>query len=239
MKKSKFIKIVSLPLFILFACGDDEFTTTVSGKVVNFGSGEPIEGARVILQDGVGTSGYGINSETSSDRRSRTLTDANGEFTVSLTGEFEAFLSVGKEAYQAFIVANQGAAVGAKSYGFGGNYENQVLELKAEAGFNPIFESTVPVLPTDSLVIIFQGTRRDLPADQLRHGHNIGWNRTYVGQQTSRFITNVSLDEEVVLTTGDTYAEYQIAYTRNGQWESKIDSVYVKSFEIFTDTIYY
>ena len=64
----------------------------------------------------------------------------------------------------------------------------------------------------------------------------------YVGQQISRFIAvdnrNI-LEESGPFAVGDTYAEYQIAYTRNGQWETKIDSVYIKSFETFTDTIYY
>ena len=90
-----------LPLLLCLAsCGDEEFTTTVSGKVVNFGSREPIEGAYVYLKDGVGSSGPIIyDSNISSDKRSEVLTDANGEFTLSLTGEYEAFLSVGKEGY--------------------------------------------------------------------------------------------------------------------------------------------
>ena len=236
----KNIGIMCLPLLGLFACGDEEFTTTVSGKVVNFGSREPIEGAYVYLKDGVGSSGVVIvDGNTSSNKRSETLTNADGEFTVSLTGEHAAYLGVGKEGYQEFIVANEGAAVGVKSYGFGGNYENQVLELKAEAGFNPLFESTVPVLPTDSLIILFKDLRPDLPANQIKRRLNSGWNKLYIGQQASRFITTATLDELVAPATGDTYMPYQIAYTRNGQWETKIDSVYIKSFETFTDTIYY
>ena len=170
MNSTKLISAISLFLLLaLLGCMDDEFTTTVSGKVVNFGSREPVEGACVYLKDGVGSSGVVIyEGNTSSDKRSEVLTDANGEFTVSLTGEYEAFLSVGKEGYQEFIVANEGAAVGIKSYGFGGSYENQVLELKAEAYFNPLFESKIPVQPSDSLAIIYEGTRRDLAADQLK-----------------------------------------------------------------------
>ena len=239
MKTSRLILIVAI-LLTLSSCMDDEFTTTVSGKVVNFGSREPIEGAYVYLKDGVGSSGVVIyDGNTSSSKRSEVLTDANGEFTVSLTGEYEAFLSVGKEGYQEFIVANEGAAVGIKSYGFGGSYENQVLELKAEAGFNPLFVNTVPGQLTDSLIIFTDYTKPDVPANQLKDWLNTGWNTLCVGEQNCRVVSTASLDEHVILTTGDTYRVYQIAYTRNGQWETKIDSVYIKSFETFTDTIYY
>ena len=243
MKTNRLILIVAI-LLTLSSCMDDEFTTTVSGKVVNFGSREPVEGAYVYLKDGVGSSGPIIyDGNTSSDKRSEVLTDANGEFTVSLTGEHAAYLGVvGPEGYQEFIIAEGGAAVGVKSYGFGGNYENQVLELKAEAGFNPLFVNTILGQPTDSLIILYQDIRRDLPANQIKRRLNSGWNTLYVGQQASRFISADNpeeLNKPVAPTTGDTYTPYQIAYTRNGQWVTKIDSVYIKSFETFTDTIYY
>ena len=154
LKLTSIVRIIVLPLLGLFACGDEEFTTTVSGKVVNFGSREPIEGAYVYLKDGVGSSGVVIvDGNTSSNKRSETLTNADGEFTVSLTGEHAAYLGVGKEGYQEFIVANEGAAVGVKSYGFGGNYENQVLELKAEAFFNGAFANSSLSSDQDTLNI--------------------------------------------------------------------------------------
>ena len=244
MKKINAVHSIILPMFLagLFSCSldsDEEFTTRVSGTVVNRYTQEPIEGAYIYLKDGVGTSGVVIvDSETSSDKRSEMYTNADGAFALELTGKYSVYLGVGKEGYREFI--DQSTSAGIKSYGRnGGSFESQIIELEARAGFNPIFESTVPVSPTDSLAIIFQGTRTDLPASQLKNGWNIGWNRLYVGQQASRFITTTTLDELVVLTSGDTYAEYQIAYTRNGQWQTKIDSVYIKAFETYTDTIYY
>jgi hypothetical protein len=41
------------------------------------------------------------------------------------------------------------------------------------------------------------------------------------------------------LIRGDLYYRYGINYTKNGVWHVKVDSVYVKAFETFTDTIYY
>ncbi len=192
------------------------------------------------MKDGVGSDFFGVSGNTSSDKRNETVTDANGEFTVSLTGEHGPALGVSKEGYDFNPDWNSGVAVGVKLYGRGGGeYQNEVFEMKAQAGFNPIFKSTLPVKPTDSLVIVFNGLRPDSPANLIKYRLNSGWNKLYVGQQTSRFITTTALEEFVVPTTGDTYTEYQIAYTRDGQWYTKIDSVYIKSFETFADTIYY
>ena len=41
------------------------------------------------------------------------------------------------------------------------------------------------------------------------------------------------------LIRGDLFYRFGINYTKNGVWYVKVDSVYVKAFETFTDTIYY
>jgi len=41
------------------------------------------------------------------------------------------------------------------------------------------------------------------------------------------------------LCRGDLFYRFGINYTKNGVWYVKVDSVYVKAFETFTDTIYY
>lgn len=238
MKTNRLLCVLTLPLlFGLSACQDDEFTTHVSGKVVNRYTQEPIEGAYIYLKDGVGSSGVIIyDGNTSSDKRSEMYTDANGEFSLTLTGEYGVYLGVGKENYREFVA--DGAGI--KGYGRnGGSFENQIIELEAEAGFNPLFVSKVPVEATDSLVIMFNYFKTDESADQIKYYADVSWNTLYVGQQSSRFLPSSALDDWVAPTTGDTYTPYQIAYTRNGQWETKIDSVYIKSFETYTDTIYY
>ena len=244
MKIASLVRIKFLPAVLaglsLFACEDQESTTTVSGRVINFGSRQPIEGAIVQLKDGVGSDFFGVPGNTSSDKRNETVTDANGEFTVSLTGEHGPALGVSKEGYDFNPDWNSGVAVGVKLYGRGGGeYQNEVFEMKAQAGFNPIFKSTVPVEPTDSLIIFSDYTKPDVPANELKDWLNTGWNHLYIGQQTSRFVPGAPAEELTKLTTGDTYTPYQIAYTRDGQWYTKIDSVYIKSFEVYTDTIYY
>lgn len=66
----------------------------------------------------IGRSNININEQLPRDKDGRGLYQlvnddpspwySDGEFTVSLTGEYKAFLSVGKQGYQEFIVANQG-----------------------------------------------------------------------------------------------------------------------------------
>ena len=44
------------------------------------------------------------------------------------------------------------------------------------------------------------------------------------------------------LVRGDKFLSYKLEYTRNGDtdiWHELTDSVYVKSFETYRDTIYY
>lgn len=245
MKTSHMIRTAVLPFLLLvglYSCSldlDEEHTTRVSGKVVNRFTQEPIEGATVSLIDGIGvTSPFDVSSN-SSGKSTDGFTDASGEFTLELTGEYAAFLAVGKKDYTFDPDWNDGASEGVKPYGYGGNYENQVLEMQGAAGFNPLFISTVPVGPTDSLIVLFQDIRPDLPANQIKQRLNSGWNTLYVGQQTIRFVTTSPLEALVAPTIGDTYTPYQIAYTRNGQWETKIARVYIKSLEIYTDIIYY
>ncbi|HON53193.1 MAG TPA: hypothetical protein P5243_11105 [Bacteroidales bacterium] len=43
-----------------------------------------------------------------------------------------------------------------------------------------------------------------------------------------------------LLARGDFYYPYGIIWQENGVWQTgRIDSVYIKSFETYTDTIYY
>ena len=251
------IRMTVLPVLLvgLLACDShEEFDTQISGKVVNRFTQEPIEGAWVTLEDGIGSSGgFSIDNQTSSGKNSETYTDADGEFSIKLTGEYQPALGVSKEGYEFDPDWTDGVGVGVKLYGYGGNYENQLLEMEAYAGFN-LFVSTVPVNSIDSLVIITSTISPEMLASEVKNMTHVGWNRLYVGgnrvsmsesvlhlpvQQEIRFVPGATAEEFSKLTTGDTYTSYQIAYTRNGQWETKIDSVYIKSLEVYTDTIYY
>lgn len=229
MKVANIISIAVLPTLLagLLSCDrDEEFTTRVSGKVVNRYTQEPIEGAYVYLKDGVASSSPFDVGSNASDQRSETYTDANGEFSVELTGEYQPALGVAKEGYEFDPDWTDRVGEGIKLYGFeGGNYENQVLEMQAYAGFNPIFRSTVPVKATDTLTMYL--LTKDLTID-------FSWS------------DYICVGEEVCDTgstpypaVGEQYFRYQLDYIRGGKKNTVIDSVFLKSLEIYTDTIYY
>ena len=235
MKIASLVHIKILPALLaglcLFACGDEEFTTTVSGKVINFGSKEPIEGVEVYLKDGIGSSFFGVDGNTSSDKRNETVTDENGEFTVTLTGSYEAALSMGKEGYEFDPDWNDGVSVGVRGYGYGGgNYENQVFELKAEAYFRGVFENSGASSDQDTLNITLLSYKSLTSVMALVADEN-----PFVGKGPFQFY-GPSDKKRVV---GDRYLRFKLEFTRDGVWQTKIDSVYIKSFETFADTIYY
>lgn len=208
---------------------DEEFTTRVSGKVVNRFSQEPIEGAYIYLKDGVGASGgFTIDTETSSDKRSEMYTDANGEFSLELTGEYSAYLGVGKEGYHEF----EADGAGIKSYGRnGGNFENQTIELKAEAYFNGTFANSGVFSDNDTLIVTLLSYESLTSIMALVSDAN-----PYVGEGPLLFCPHCN---DGKLAEGDRYLRFKLDYTRNERWQTKIDSVYIKSFETYTDTIYY
>lgn len=199
----------------------NKYHTVVKGKVINHGSKAPIEGVEVILQDGVNDPGLMEPGGTSSDKKSVSYTDANGAFSVELKGEHLAYIGMRKEGY-VFEYSNGGSVVGIKAYPEG-IHENQVLEMKAEAFFDGYFQSLTP-LSVDTLI-----------ADPLSNEtlNTTGFKKTFYGVGPHKWRNTP------YLVIGDMFLKIKLDYTRNGQWESRIDSVYIKSLETYTDTIYY
>ena len=230
MKKNQLIYLLTLPTLLgLSSCQDEEFTTSVSGKVVNHYTQEPIEGAYIYLKDGVGSSGVVIyDGNTSSDKRSEGHTDASGEFSLALTGEYPAYLGVSKEGYHEF----EADGVGIKSYGRnGGTFENQIIELDAEAYFNGTFANSGASPDNDTLIVTLLSYESLASMMALVSDAN-----PYIGEGPFLFCPHCSDGKLVV---GDRYLRFKLEFNRDGQKQTKIDSVYIKSFETFTDTIYY
>lgn len=132
---------------IIGACKkENSYHTTVSGKVINLGSNAPIEGVMVVLQDGVV-----LSSNTSSDKKSTVYTDKNGNFRVELEGEHTPYLYPKKDKYS-YQYIQGGAVIGLKPFS-DGVFQNEVLEMKAEAYFEPWFKSKNDSYLTDTLRI--------------------------------------------------------------------------------------
>lgn len=209
---------------ILFSCTDNEHTTLVSGIVRNYGSKEPIDSVRVELKDGVGASGFSV-LPASTDKKNIAYTDSEGRFDLELSGEYTAFISIGKAGYEFTNIE-------IKPYS-PGEHVNQILEMYAYTLFHPVLVSREPSFPDDQIKFEFIS-----PA--LYKGYHV-YDLTWVNSFSDTFegIGPHQRERSFDYSIGDTYQPYRISLTREGETRVFLDSVYVKSFETYRDTIYY
>ncbi len=224
MKKSFLLILLSGMLFIS-ACEKKDRTTIVSGKVINAGSKQPIDSVKVSLLDGVSTAGEIIPGNTTSGKKNIAYTDKEGKFRVEITGDYEPFLSLSKQDYE----APQGGLVIGVEWGNDNAYK--VYEMKANAWFNPVvaprseFSSGIicPAVYNQYYGCECEYLLKSLPETPMKVFDrkdllgNFGWSQY----------------------GGDTYQLYKIEVNRNGVKQIIIDSVYIKSLETYTDTIYF
>ncbi len=212
-------------LITLFSsnCAKLTFKTIIEGKVINFGSREPIENVEVGLKDGIVASGL-IDLNTSSDKESITYTDKNGEFYIEINGRDRAFLSMGKENYSFDPDWYDNLAVGVKGYD-NGHFKDQVFEMKANAYFKPTLKSKDITYYYDTVIfeIVYY-------SDCYGWSCN-GWDRIYIGEGPF-----CSLE---FLSIGHTYQPYRITLMRQGKKTVKVDSVFMISLETYDKIIYY
>ena len=102
MKTMHLILITPFFLFLFNSCFKQPYYhTIVEGKVINWGSKQPIDSVLVVLSDGISSGGgwvnLGNNGGTSSNKKNSVYTNKLGEFKVELTGEHQAILSLGKK----------------------------------------------------------------------------------------------------------------------------------------------
>jgi hypothetical protein len=224
MKWFQHVLVFLFAVFFLASCGKKKYHTVVTGKVINYGSKEPVAGVRVVLADGIATGGVNVGS-TSSDAKSETFTDINGEFNIELTGNHITYLYLFKEGYS-FSYSDGGASIGMRPYSAGSVNKNQVLELKAEAFFDGKFK-------------ILNGSKEDsLKIKVLEFDHNLGYYIENGFKRERDGVDHVYFHVPLILA-GHTYFIYEADLKKNGHWNSKIDSVFIKSFETFKDTIYF
>jgi hypothetical protein len=220
--------IAILVLLLVASCKKEDKptkTTSIEGKVINSGSKEPVEGVLVTLQDGI-SSGGGIfeTSNVGSGKQLTTYTIKDGSFKISIKGDYP-FLSLTKTGYH-FNVLVEGALQNVKQYTAGGTYKNEILGLLAIAYFNPTFISK-NCIETDS---IFFDAGNSIPLAFKKTGFLLFSNRPDKLNQGGKGL----------YANGDFYYYYWMKYQIKGVWQpDRIDSVYIKSFTTYTDTIYY
>lgn len=215
-----------LALLSLSACWPEpeEKTTIVEGIVVNSGTKEPIEGVLVSLLDG---SGYASAPDNhSSGKANRVETDENGAFRVEITGIYHTSLAVGKRGYSWEHVID-GAVQGSRPFSEG-LHENVVLEMDADAFFAPVLKSKES-LKDDEMVSIEPSVYDDTK----------DFSRTGDIHECKGEILCLAFENRPYRGIGDKYLVYQLKYTRNATEFVLIDSVYIKSFETYRDTLSY
>ena len=220
-------QLFNILIICLFASCSKEETTIVSGQVINTGSKEPIEGATVTLQDGISSAGGLIEGNTSSGKSASTQTDANGRFSLQITGEHAPALSAGKGdnhrqvKYNGEYIDGGGAAIGVNK---GTKNEDVTIELEADAYFYGNFFNVELGNEYDSLKVYF-----------LRDSYS----RSGFDYDFSNYDTQEKKAKYDYLCGGHQYLKMELTYLRNGAEEIKIDSVFIESGETFTGTVYY
>jgi hypothetical protein len=216
----KTIVLYTITAFLLVTCSKEKPpVSTISGIVVNYGSLQPIDSVEVSVISGNGGGQFGATA--GSGEEVKTYTDKNGQFSITITGEaLLLYLYKKKYRYDDEIFGAY------KSYTAGINYQNEVLKLQAYARFDGYFQCKTCLESDTSYIadfilihngqILDHGTELHLGNKVIEHGF------------------------QFPIIPGDTYKKYGIHNQINGVWQPLIiDSVYIKSFTTYTDTIYY
>ncbi|MEJ0031616.1 MAG: hypothetical protein WDO15_15125 [Bacteroidota bacterium] len=211
---------------VLIACDQPEHVTTVNGTVINFGSRQPMAGARVTLTDGVGGDWLLPGANTSSSAFSQIYTDSLGKFSISLKGKYQASLSVGMKDCEYDPNWSDGISIGVRGLA-PGTHDDVICELRAYAWFNATFQEK-PGPTADSLEVNL------LWYDILQSGRG-PFGQIFTGAGPFRFM---SIDKGWIVI-GDRFLRYELKVRRNEVWTSTIDSVYIKSFDAFDGVIFY
>ena len=189
----------------------------VEGTVINVGTQLPIEGVKVVIANEV---------SFSPSHTDTTVTDANGNFSIELSNENGAWVHLRKIGWT-FHSSSLNNVVGYQTSYPAGTTSGVKLEMYPEARFSGKFLSTNPLVD-DSLyfnhLTYFGSINYGGGGEILMRG--LGPHDIFDGDNGS-------------LIRGDLFYRFGINYTKNGVWHVKVDSVYVKAFEVFTDTIYY
>ena len=210
-------------ILCLVACLKDNETTTIDGHVINVGSKQPIDSVQVFLRFGSPYGSSFIGGSTGGNGHYvSTLTDKNGYFKISLTGE-ELNLYLSKAGYRFVVFSiDSGTSNGFKYYNSGQNYSNEVLQLWADCYFKAVFQGKNSI---DSDSIYFgEGDFINYSKMMNPYGYGNGPFSPY-GQGYKGI--------------GDKYFKYWMKYQIKGIWHERIDAVFIKSFTTYTDTIYY
>jgi len=214
-----------LCLLAFVGCKNKKQTIThVSGTVVNTGTKQPISGILVVMQDGVGNNTGGLFTGSSNVGTGATLqltTGADGRFSFTFQGEAPVIWAE----HDQYRFLNPNGAYEIYTLAAGRDYTNLQLTMDAYAWFDPILKGHNCIL-TDSVLIL--GGDHYIPKAKGGGGYF-----TFRGNGPNG-------GGYALIARGDFYYPYGIKWQEHGVWQAgRIDSVFIKSFTTYTDTIFY
>jgi hypothetical protein len=231
------IMVMAMVAITCFACKkeDEKIETTVTGKVINYGSGEPIDSVFIILLDGLpGTTNPFINLDKGDSKEvsyNTVYTDKNGEFSIKVTGrQPRVTFAPGKQGYE-YEDPYPNIAIDYRDFEAGGVYYEEV-KMKAEAYFNPVFAYDPDKGPATK--VIWYKVNKNAEGKLEK---DYSYTTEFEGNGPFKYC-NICINDGA-FSIGHTYFPYELEIHRNNQIETIIDSVFIKSFETYSDTIYY
>ena len=127
-------------LLVFSSCKKEVGNVIVEGLVINVGTQQPIEGVTVVIENEVSFTPSHLDS---------TFTNANGEFSIELPNEEDAWIYLRKDGYT-FHSSSLNNVTGYLTYYPNGTTTNVKLEMYPKAWFAGKFLSTNPSV-NDSL----------------------------------------------------------------------------------------
>jgi hypothetical protein len=225
---------ISLTILLFQSCekNKDNGDFIVEGRVINIGSGEPIENVLVILYGGNPLSNPlmpGFNDNPPSGNNDTAYSDSNGKFYLKVKDESAAYLGWRKDGYKNGNIVWYSNDFKTKLSERGNKFfepghKEIIINYEAECTFNPIFKKMGINSENDTLILSVASYH--YPNAFVKH-------KTYTG------LSPFNLDNDYGYCSGDEYYYYKLEYKDSGIWKTIIDSVYVESFETYSDTIYY
>lgn len=209
-------------MVMLLSCKKEIPVTHVSGIVVNSGTNKPIDSVEVRIQDGMLSDNLsGGKTYTGSGAIQKYITSSDGKFEFNFKAN-NPYILASKKQYR---FRNPNGAYEIYEL-LPGNTYNLSLQLDAYAFFNPVCKG-VNCLISDTFIL-------DL-GNKIPKGYSkIATSFKYLGNGP-----HSSHAGEGLLARGDHFNYYWMKYQIHGMWHEKIDSVFIKSFTTYTDTIYY
>jgi hypothetical protein len=204
---------------MILSCNKSKNYTSVNGKVINIITKQPVDSVEVLLCDGL----RAVGGNNENENCKTTFTDNEGNFKIDIESD-EALLYFSKLDY-VFNHYVEGSVDGVITP-FTVN-KNHIVEIEPKCGFAPWFLNNQSSQYDTLITNIGQNYR-------YKYSFHPSNDDYYYGKGPFK-LDNLGYK----IYVGDMYVIYRLRYKRNGNWNEKIDSVFVAQGKVYEDTIRY